>query len=123
MAGRPKRQIDYETVRRMAAVMATDEEIAAFLGVSVDTLTRRGKEYHEAKEAGRQSGLLNLRRYQLEAAKAKNPTMLIWLGKQYLGQKDKTEVEHSGSIGRPLQGLTAEELREALRLAKENGQE
>lgn len=122
MTGRPKRNIDYEAVKRLAAVMATDEEIAAFLGVSVDTLTRRGEAYQKAKEEGRQSGLLNLRRYQLEAAKAKNPTMLIWLGKQYLGQKDKQEIEHSGSIARPLQGLTADELREALRLAKENGE-
>jgi hypothetical protein len=123
MARRPKIIIDFDAVKRLAAVMATDEEIASYFGCSVDTLTRRGEEYRQAKEAGRQAGALNLRRYQIEAAKAKNPTMLIWLGKQYLGQKDKTEVEHSGAIARPLQGLTAEELREALRLAKENGQE
>ena len=27
-----------------------------------------------------------------------NPTMAIWLGKQYLGQSDKREVEHSGEM-------------------------
>lgn len=122
MAGRKKLLIDYEAVKRMAAIMATDEEIAAFLGCSVDTLYRRGDLYQKAKEEGRVNGMINLRNYQMQAAKAKNPTMLIWLGKQYLGQKDRQEIEHSGSIARPLQGLTADELREALRLAKENGE-
>jgi len=119
---RPKKVIDYETVKRLAAVMATDEEIAAFLGMSPDTLVRAGKAYQEAKEIGRRNGMINLRKLQFDAAKAKNPTMLIWLGKQYLEQRDKTEVEHSGNIGRPLQGLTADELREALKLSKANGQ-
>ena len=43
------------------------------------------------------NGRITLRKKQFEVAKAGNVTMLIWLGKQYLGQTDKqevTEVQH-----------------------------
>lgn len=36
------------------------------------------------------NGKIALRRFQLQQAE-KNPTMAIWLGKQYLGQTDKIE--------------------------------
>jgi hypothetical protein len=36
---------------------------------------------------------MSLRRTQFKLAE-KNPTMAIWLGKQYLGQRDNIEVEH-----------------------------
>ena len=36
--GRPKFKIDYETVKKLASIMCTQEEIASFLGCSVDTL-------------------------------------------------------------------------------------
>jgi hypothetical protein len=39
---------------------------------------------------------------QYTAANNGNPTMMIWLGKQYLGQKDKTESEITGKDGAPL---------------------
>ena len=35
-----------------------------------------------------------LRKKQIEMAMDGNVQMLIWLGKQYLGQQDKQEVEH-----------------------------
>jgi hypothetical protein len=37
-----------------------------------------------------------------------NPTMLIWLGKQYLDQKDKNEL--TGKDGGPLTVVFAKEL-------------
>lgn len=36
---------------------------------------------------------MSLRRTQFKLAE-KNPTMAIFLGKQYLGQRDNIEVEH-----------------------------
>ena len=39
----------------------------------------------------------SLRRAQFELAMKGNPTMLIWLGKQYLGQKERTEVKFNAS--------------------------
>lgn len=41
------------------------------------------------------AGQTSLRRSQLDAAKKGNATMLIWLGKQYLGQADKPTPEES----------------------------
>ena len=40
----------------------------------------------------RKAGFVSLRRKQYELAMAGNATMLIFLGKQYLGQSDKREV-------------------------------
>lgn len=43
---------------------------------------------------------------QFKNAQAGNVTMQIWLGKQYLGQKDKQEVEQYGKDGGPIQQET-----------------
>ena len=40
---------------------------------------------------GQDNGKRSLRRIQFKLAE-KNPTMAIWLGKQYLGQRDNIEV-------------------------------
>ena len=53
-------------------------------------------EYREAFDLGREEGLANLRQWQLEAAQDKDRIMLIWLGKQYLGQRDNVEVTGPG---------------------------
>ena len=68
-------------------------EMAAVLDCSKDTLERR---YKEVIENGRLRRNASLRRKQYEVATGGNPTMLIWLGKQFLGQKD--QVEHSGEL-------------------------
>lgn len=52
----------------------------------------------DAWEHGRALGMLSLRRKQSEMAQEGNVTMLIWLGKQLLGQKDSTSIEHSGQV-------------------------
>jgi hypothetical protein len=99
--GRPKKVIDYETVEKLASLQCTQEEIASFLGVSVDTLTRDPKfcgTYKGAIDRGRMS----LRRHQWRALEAGNSTMLVWLGKQYLGQRDKFDHEVGGQGGGPL---------------------
>jgi DNA-binding response OmpR family regulator len=41
---------------------------------------------------------VSLRRQQIEAAKKRNPTMLIWLGKQLLEQRDKIEVKIDATV-------------------------
>lgn len=64
------------------------------LGCSVDLLTNKNNrnKFFEAKEAGQLSGKASLRRMQFKTAESGNATMQIWLGKQYLGQKDKQDV-------------------------------
>jgi len=87
---RPTLDIDPHQVRKLAGLGCTNEEIASFVGCSHDTLTRRFK---QELEDGRAQGKASLRRKQWETAMSGNVTMLIWLGKQYLSQTDKQQVE------------------------------
>lgn len=87
--GRPKIEINWELVERLAAIFCTEEEIATVLGVGINTLKRR-KEFWTIYKKGREHAKMALRRYQFKLA-SKNPTMAIWLGKQYLGQKEMAE--------------------------------
>lgn len=91
--GRPRKEIDLAQLSQLAAFQCTDDEIAAVLGVCVETLIRRKKEpeFLEALESGKAKGRASLRRLQWKAANAGNTTMLVWLGKQVLGQRDKPE--------------------------------
>ena len=84
-------------------IQCTDVEIAHCLGVSEATLIRRkhdDAEFAETLDRARSNGRMSLRRKQWEAASAGNPTMLIWLGKQILGQRDR--FEHSGDAENPV---------------------
>lgn len=97
MAGRPKFQIDYTAVEKLANIQCTQEEIATFLGCSVDTL-QRDETFCGIYKKGRENGKMSLRRTQYKLAE-KNVTMAIWLGKQYLGQTDNVEIEHDMKNG------------------------
>lgn len=107
--GRPKLAIDWEQFEKLCQIQATLMEMASFLGCSEDTIERRCKEEHDCtfaelykrKSAG---GKISIRRKQMQVALAGNTTMLIWLGKQYLGQTDKQEV--TGKDGAPVTGPT-----------------
>jgi hypothetical protein len=93
--GRPKADIDIVAAERGASIGCTMEEIATLVGVGRRTLIDRVKvdpELREAIDRGRDVGRTTLRRLQWEQARAGNATMLIWLGKQLLGQRDKQDV-------------------------------
>ncbi len=85
---RAKIDIDPEQVESMAAIGCTIDEMATILGCSGRTLQRR---FVTPIERGRSRLNRSLRRKQAELALNGNVTMLIWLGKQYLGQRDKAE--------------------------------
>ena len=106
--GRPKKEIDYVTVKKLAKIFATQEEIATFLGLSIRTLQRDEKFSHVYKE-GREGAKMSLRRTQFAQAK-KYYAMAIWLGKQYLGQREPREVEISPDLKDELKEF-AEEMR------------
>jgi len=101
--GRPKKIIDYEKLDRLCYIQCTGEEIAAILGMSYELLNNKLKrekkkgflDYFGEKSAG---GKMSLRRRQFAMAET-NPTMSIWLGKQYLKQVDKQELNHRSSDG------------------------
>lgn len=85
--GRPKKQIDLEAVRELASEGNTQEEIARALGFARATFANR-KDVTEAYYKGMAEMKLSLRHWQFNAARGGNIQMLIWLGKQYLGQRD-----------------------------------
>lgn len=99
--GRPKKVIDYALVEKLANIQCTEVEIAEILEISTRTL-QRDKEFCRIYKKGLESGKSSLRRLQWKAAEKGNPTMLVWLGKQYLNQKDKSEIEqHNLNIEMP----------------------
>jgi hypothetical protein len=123
-AGAQEIIIDWDKVDAMGVIQCTGEEIASVLGISYDTLERACKrdkkikfaDYIEQKKKG---GKASLRRKQWKLAEKGNATMLIWLGKNMLNQKDKSEV--SGPDGGPVESrvtltkdLTKEELEKEL---------
>ena len=88
-AGRPRINLEPEQVRKLAAIHCTVDEIADVMAVSRDTIYRN---YKDQLDIGRAEGKMSLRADQLKAAKNGSGAMLIWLGKQILGQKDQQEI-------------------------------
>lgn len=98
--GRPKIEVDWTKVDAMCQIQCTGEEIASVLGIDYDTLATRCKDDHGSSFSDyigekKQGGRASLRRKQWKLAESGNPTMLIWLGKQYLGQSDKQAIDHT----------------------------
>jgi len=84
------KDIDERQVRELALIHCTYKEMAAVIGCHVDTLRDR---FSNVIEEGRESGKTSLRRAQFKAALKGNSRMLIWLGKQYLEQSERIEIE------------------------------
>ena len=87
-------ELGKEIIEEIARYHLTEEEVAAVLGVSADTLKSIDNRatFSECKIKGEAYGKASLKRWQFERAKKGSDKMLIWLGKQYLGQKDKLDV-------------------------------
>ncbi len=99
---RPVKVIDFEKLARICQYPLTNEDIAAILDLSKDTIERAiKKEYgitFAAYKEQKQSSLrFTLLAKQIEVAKGGNIAMLIWLGKNLLGQSDRQEVGMSVS--------------------------
>lgn len=101
--GRPKKEIDAEQFKGLCNIQCTLPEIAGWFKCSEDTIERWCKRelkqtFAEAYKMYSVGGKISLRRSQFRMAES-NVTMAIWLGKQYLGQKDVIEqVTDSESI-------------------------
>ena len=93
--GRPKSDIKPEQVAALARIGCTQEEIAAVLKCTPRTLRNRFK---EEIQSGMDEMRASIRRWQYMKAKDGNVAMLIWLGKQYLGQKDRMEETHKAEV-------------------------
>jgi hypothetical protein len=95
VVGRDQKVIPSEEVYKLAQIGCKDTEIADWFGVDSNTLRYNfSVELVKGREALKQS----LRRAQLTVALNGNPTMLIWLGKQYLGQSENTLETNENQI-------------------------
>jgi len=96
-------KLSVDEVEKLAALQCTYQDAAGWFSVSLSTFKRRmeSDDYREAWERGRDKGHVSLRRNQFDLSK-KNATMAIFLGKQWLGQRDITTQEISGRDGGPI---------------------
>lgn len=88
--GRPLKQLDENLIYELARVHVSQQDIARITDSCEDTINRR---FQSALQRGYADANLSLKRKQFELAMSGNCSMLIWLGKQYLGQKDKSPEE------------------------------
>ena len=71
--------------------------------MSVRTIEgRKRRKFAEVMKRGRAKGRISVRRAQMRLVEAGNPTMIIWMAKQLLGQRDVTPVEVTGPSGGPV---------------------
>ena len=89
---RPRKEIDQKQFENLCGLQCTLEEICGWFDVCSDTLETWCKRtykrsFSEVFAQKRGLGKISLRRQQWRLAE-KNANMAIWLGKQYLGQKD-----------------------------------
>src|SRR4051812_9487038 len=79
---------------QLGQLQCTYEEEAAFFKCDARTVKRWMKKaaIAESFQRGQANGRISLRRAQFQSALAGDRTMLVWLGKQLLGQKDVVET-------------------------------
>lgn len=112
-ARRDRKEIDLDVVKSLASIGATQDEIASVLGVSKDWLQKereRDAALAIAMDEGISEMKTSLRRVQMQMALSGNVAMLIWMGKQVLGQADKQENNSKTEINITVQ-RAMEELR------------
>lgn len=111
MAGRPLKTYDKKSFVDLVGLGCTQEEICWFFrddrgkAANVDTLSRWckrefGQNFQEFyRENGGIALKIRLRRNQMKLSE-RSAAMAIWLGKQYLGQRDMIEHEDKEAIER-----------------------
>lgn len=105
--GRPRFQIDYDQLDAMCQMHCTEDECASIFNVDRDTLSaalkRDGNEsfsaYFKKASAG---GKMSLRRRQFKAAIEGSVPMMIWLGKNWLGQRDSFDSDDNDTSIAPV---------------------
>jgi hypothetical protein len=86
IVGRDKKIIPPLEVQKLAQLGCRDQEICSWFGIDEHTLTYN---FRDQLDLGRVSLKQSLRRAQISLALSGHATMLIFLGKNYLGQSDQ----------------------------------
>ena len=118
--GAPKKQINWELFEQLCGVQCTQSEICSMLKINETTLRKACIEHYEGQDYSAlykkfsEGGKCSLRRFQFVQARTK-PNMAIWLGKQWLGQKENVSE---------LKDLVVHELRAGIKqISQESGSE
>lgn len=101
--GRPIKEIDKKSFENLCALQCTQLEIADFFDCCDDTINNwckkeYGMTFSDIYKVKSAPGKISLRRLQWKAAEKGNSALLVWLGKQYLGQTDKIENNNMEKI-------------------------
>jgi len=104
-AGRKRVNMNPAELEKLCALQCTDEEIAAWFGVSTRTIERRRKvvQFAEAMERGKAKGKISLRRNLWRLCSQGNVAAAIFLSKNLLGYRDVVNNELSGLAGGPIE--------------------
>lgn len=108
--GRPRIELDKNLIYELAKIHCTNEEIAAILKVSADTIERN---FAGLIKEGKAEGKTSLRRYMWLKAQQGDSTMMIWLSKNLLGYRDKVDMDIEGTV--TVKPLSAKEISEAIK--------
>jgi hypothetical protein len=87
---RPRKKIDTQLVETLASYGLTIDEISEAVNCAASTLKLR---FSACLRKGWSGLKTSLKREQVAKALTGNVPMLIWLGKQYLNQRDRIEQE------------------------------
>ena len=107
MDTKPEILIDWTTVDQLLEAQCHGTEIADYLGIHVNTLYRKCEEdnslrFSEYSRIKKSKGQAYIKAKQFKLMADGSERMSIWLGKQYLGQRDKRDVT---TDDKPVQGL------------------
>lgn len=91
--GRPRAKIDLVLAHKLSTIQCTIAEISAILDIPEGTLKAR-PDFTTIHKKGLEEGKMSLRRIQYKLAE-KSAAMAIFLGKQYLGQRDEALIDQS----------------------------
>lgn len=107
--GRPRIQIDKSMFEKLCGLMCSEEDIAYFFNCSIDTICNwckqeYGETFSDIYKKKCVAGKISLRRNQWKLSE-KNASMAIFLGKNYLGQKDNVELVDNREINNQIQNI------------------
>lgn len=108
-------QKEIEQIKTLARCHCPDSEIAAYMECGENTIKRRfGPLIKEQREVGKS----NIRAKQFRLAMEGDKTMLVWLGKQLLGQRERFVEDQPVIVNNMTSGpgITSEQAKELVRV-------
>ena len=90
-----RHDIPADKVKLLASFGCSYIEIGKYFGCSEGVIRKRFKTEYEQ---GREEMKLSLRQMQWKNAQQGNTALLIFLGKNFLGQTDKSQVDHTNNL-------------------------